>query len=203
MILRKLPLTGLYKPSLLMIKQEVSQDSFDNLIYDAEYLVDEAEALKYVIDQVPYDEIPPGGMSIYQMLRYIDHAQTNYYRPIIEKVFSENRILRLSEFEHFQNSFEESPEDEPSIEKVLNRIVKHRAALINSMKKISLIDWERKLRGEKGDEMCLIDFAEKMIVHERRMLKKIADLVLIYQNERAHQREIDKKIAQRNNMGQQ
>lgn len=186
-----------------MIKQEVSQDNLDNLISDAEYLVDEAEALKYVIDQVPYKEVPPGKMSIYQMLRFIDHAQKNYYRPIIEKVFSENRILRLSEFEHYQETFEVSPEDEPDIQKVLSRIVKHRAALLNLMQKISLIDWERQLKGEKGNEMYLLNFARMMVKDERKKLKEIADLVLIYQNERAHQREIDKKVSQRNNIGQQ
>jgi hypothetical protein len=35
-----------------------------------------------------------------------------------------------------------------------------------------------------------------MVRDERKILKEIADLVLIYQNERQHQREINKKASQ-------
>lgn len=186
-----------------MIEQETTQEDLDNLYNDAEYLLDEAEALKYVIDRVPYDESPPNGMSIYNMLRLIDHAQTNYFRPVIENVFAENRLQRLSEFEHYTESFDEDPDEETDIQKVLSRIIKHRAALINSIKQIPLIDWEKKLKQEQGNEINLLAFAERMITTERKKLKEIADLVLVYQNEKTHQREIENKASQRKNSGQQ
>lgn len=180
-----------------MTDQEITQEQLNELISDAEYLLDEAEALKYVIDAVPYSETPPEGMSIYNMLKLIDHAQVNYYRPITEKVFSENRLVRLSDFEHYKDTFEEvGDEDEINIQKTLSKIIKHRAALINVFKSISLIDWERELKGERGESLILFDLAAKMIRDERKMLKEIADLVLIYQNERQHQREIEKKASQ-------
>ena len=180
-----------------MSDQEITQDQLNNLISDAEYLLDEAEALKYVIDAVPYKESPPDGLSIYNMLKLIDHAQVNYYRPITEKVFSENRIVKLSDYEHFKDTFEEiTDEDEINIQKTLSKIIKHRAALINVFKRISLIDWERELKGERGEFIILYDLANKMIRDERKILKEIADLVLIYQNERQHQREINKKASQ-------
>lgn len=181
-----------------MTDQEITQEQFNDLINDAEYLLDEAEALKYVIDSVPYDETPPDGMSIYNMLKLIDHAQVNYYRPITEQVFSENRLIKLSDFEHYKDTFEEvSDEEEINIEKNLSKIIKHRAALINVFKRISLIDWERELRGESGEVLLLFDLANKMVRDERRILKEIADLVLIYQNERQHQREVNKKSSQK------
>lgn len=181
-----------------MTEQEITQEEFEDLISDAEYLLDEAEALKYVIDSVPYQESPPDGMSIYNMLKLIDHAQVNYYRPITEKVYSENRIIKLSDFEHFTETFEEeTDEDEMDIQKTLNKIIKHRAALINIFKRISLIDWEKELRGENGETIVLFDLANKMVKDERRILKDIANLVLIYQNEKQQQREINRQASQR------
>ncbi len=181
-----------------MTDQEITQEQFNDLISDAEYLLDEAEALKYVIDSVPYAETPPDGMSIYNMLKLIDHAQTDYYRPITERVFSENRLIKLSNYEHYKDTFEEvTDEDEMNIQKTLSKIIKHRAGIINVFKRISLIDWERELRGEKGEDLILFDLANKMVRDERKILKEIADLVLIYQNEREHQREVNKKASQR------
>ena len=183
-----------------MARKEITQDNVDELISDAEYLQDEAEALKYVIDMVPYRETPPDGYSIYNMLKLIDHAQKEYYRPIIEKVYTENRLQRLSHFEHYQDTFSEKDEDEDEInvQKALSKIVKHRAALINIFSQITLIDWDKELIGEKGESLRLFDLANRMIREERRVLKDIADLVLIYQNEQQHQREINRKASRRN-----
>ena len=181
-----------------MTNEEVTQKEIDNLISDAEYLQDEAEALKYVIDSVPFKESPPDGFSIYNMLKLVDHAQKNYYRPLIEKVFAENRPISLANYDHYKETFQETEdEDDFNVQKLLSKIVKHRAALINLFKKLSLIDWERELRGERGEKLLLIDFAKRMIREERRLLKDIADLVLIYQNEQQHQREIERKASQR------
>lgn len=180
-----------------MTNQEITQEKVNELLSDAEYLLDEAEALKYVIDAVPYSETPPEGLSIYNMLKLIDHAQANYYRPITERVISENRLVRLSDFEHYKDTFEEiTDEEEINIQKTLSKTIKHRAALINVFKRISLIDWEKELRGDRGELLRLFDLASKMIRDERKTLKEIADLVLIYQNERQHQREIEKKASQ-------
>jgi len=186
-----------------MTDLNISQKQIDNLVDDAEYLLDEAEALKYVIDSVPFDETPTDGMSIVNMLRLINHAQTDYYRPIIEQVFSENRIVRLSDYENVNQTFETPEEDEANVQKVLRRIIKHRAALLTVLNKIPFIDWERSLKNENGREITLFEFTQTMIKKERAILKKIADLVLIYQNEKAQQREINNKASERQNSGQQ
>lgn len=185
-----------------MADLNISQKQIDNLIDDAEYLLDEAEALKYVIDSVPFEETPTDGISIVNMLRLINHAQTDYYRPIIEQVFSENRIVRLADYKGFNETFD-IPEEEVNVHKVLSRIIKHRAALLTVLNKIPFIDWERSLKNERGREISLYEFVQSMIKEERGILKKIADLVLIYQNERAQQREIEKKASERQNLGQQ
>lgn len=178
--------------------QEVSRHTLDKLIDDASYLLDEAEAMKYVIDAVPYNETPPGGMSIINKLELVDHAQKEYYRPIVQKVFAENRLQRLNEFEHYKETFEEADDSEkPDIQKTLSDIIKHRASLINTFERIPLYDWGRILKDESGNELMLIDFANQMVKGERAILKEIADLVLVYQNELQHQREISRKSSQR------
>jgi hypothetical protein len=180
-----------------MTDQEVTQEQYDQLVDDIGYLQDEAEALKYVIDQVPYTEKPPDGYSIYSLLKLLDHAQVNYFRPVVESVFAEHRTLNLSDFDHFQDSFSEPGEDEPDINRVLNKIIKHRAALINVFNKIPLIDWERGIKDSNGDIISLYNFAGNMVKSERKILKEIADLVLIYQNEKLARREIDSRSEQR------
>lgn len=180
-----------------MTDQEVTQEQYEKLVDDISYLQDEAEALKYVIDQVPYIEKPPDGYSIYSLLKLLDHAQVNYFRPVIEKVFSENRILHLSDFDHFQDTFSESGDEEADINKALNKIIKHRAALINVINKIPLIDWERGIRNSNETIISLYDFAVEMVKSERKLLKDIADLVLIYQNEKFARKDINARSEQR------
>lgn len=185
----------------MMTDQEVTQEQYEELIDDARYLQDEAEALMYIIDQVPYTEVPSGGMSIIQMLALIDHAQKNYYRPLIEKCFSSTRILHLKNFNSYEETYE-FPDDEKDVQKILRKISKHRAALLNLFNKIPLIDWERALKDERGNIISLFDFAKEMIINERKILKKIADLVLIYQNNKQANRQVDSKAEQRHNSGE-
>ena len=173
-------------------REEVTQDQLDQLVEDAIYLQDEAEALKYVIDEVPYTEVPPGGRSIAGMLLLIDHAQLSYYRPIIEDAYENPHPTRLQEFEHFEESFELDEEKANDIQKTLGKIVKHRAGLVNLMRKIPLIDWETLIYN--GDrEIALYDFARQMIRFERGKLKDIADLVMVFNQEKQTQREIEKR----------
>lgn len=180
-----------------MTGREVTQEQFENLVDDVGYLQDEAEALKYVIDQVPHSETPPDGRSIKTMLRYLDLLQVNYFRPAVENAFSSNRTVTLKSLSSFDDSFDETDEELNDIFKILNKIIKHRAALLNVISKIPLIDWERILKDSANNEISLYDFANEMVKKERSILKEIADLVLIHQNEKLNRREIDSRAKQR------
>lgn len=184
-----------------MTDQEITQEQYNELLEDARYLQDESEALMYIIDQVPYTEVPSGGLSIIQMLALIDHAQQNYYRPLIEKSFSSPRVLQLKNFEDYNKTFE-FDEDEKDVQKILRKLSKHRAAILNLFERIPLIDWERALKNEKGRTISLFDFANEMVRNERKILKEIADLVLIYQNNKHANRQVDAKARQRNKGGE-
>lgn len=178
--------------------REVTPEQYEELLEDAKYLQDEAEALMYIIDQVPYTEVPSDGMSIIQMLALIDHAQKNYYRPLIEKSFSNPRSLQLNNFEPYDETFD-FPDDEKDVQKILKKISKHRAAVLNLFEKIPLIDWEREVKSGH-QSIRLYDFANQMVQDERKVLKEIADLVLIYQNNKQANRQVESTARQRHNV---
>lgn len=185
----------------MMTGQEITQENFEALIEDAEYLQDEAEALKYVIEIVPFSEVPQDGMSIYQKLCLIDHAQTEYFRPIVEKVFKSPRMLVLSGFEDYRETFETPDPEDSNVQKTLDKIIKHRAGLINVFRKIPLIDWERGIKDDDENVISLFDFASQMVKQERAVLKEIADLVLIYQNHKQQNRQVNLRAEDRGNKG--
>ncbi len=184
----------------MMTNDEVTQQQIDDLLDDAAYLQDEAEALKYIIDAVPFTQVPEEGMSILQKLMLIDYAQVDYYRPIVEKSFSSTRTVDLQKFEHYKNTFEAS--DEEDIHKVLDKLIKHRAGLLNVIKKIPLIDWERELKSNDNNPITLYRFLNQLVKDEREQLKEIADLILIYQNNKQRNRVVDAKISERNESGE-
>lgn len=176
---------------------QITQEQLDQLIEDATYLQDEAEALKYVIDEVPHQETPPEGRSIAEMLLLIDHAQLSYYRPILQKAVKNPRPTHLENFDHFEETFEPEEEKLENIQKLLSKLAKHRAGVINTMNNISLIDWETSIyRNEK--EILLFDFIREMIRFDRRQLKKIADLVMVFKDREQTNREIERKRAMQN-----
>lgn len=183
----------------MMSNDEVTQQQIDELLDDAAYLQDEAEALKYIIDAVPFTQVPEEGMSILQKLMLIDYAQVDFYRPIVEKSFSSTRTVDLRKFDHYKDTYE--PSDEEDIHKVLNKLIKHRAGLLNVIKKIPLIDWERKLKSNDNNTISLYQFLNQLIKDEREQLKEIADLVLIYQNNKQRNKMVDSKISERNKSG--
>lgn len=178
-----------------MADREISQEQLDKLIDDASYLQDEAEAMQYVIDNVPYTETPPEGRSIAEMLLLIDHAQLSYYRPILEEAIDNPRPTHLDNFTHFRESFEEDEEKAKDIQKILRKIAKHRAGLVNAIKNVSLIDWETIVYRD-SQQVLLFDFMQEMIRFERGILKDIADQVRVYNQEKQKQREIEQRRSQ-------
>ncbi len=179
-----------------MSDKEITRDRLDQLTDDASYLQDEAEALKYVIENVPYDEKPPEGRSIAEILLLLDHAQLTYYRPILEDAFKNPRPTNLDQFEHYSDTFETDRDKPSDIQKLLSKIAKHRAGLVNAMKQIPLIDWEIVLyRGDK--ELSLFEFMSEMVQLDRAKLKEIADRVLVYTQDARARRELDQRQSQR------
>jgi len=182
----------------MMADREISQEELDKLVDDASYLQDEAEAMQYVIDNVPYTESPPEGKSIAEMLLLIDHAQLSYYRPILEEAIDNPRPTHLEDFTHYRESFEADEDKMKDIQKTLKKIAKHRAGLVNAIRNISLIDWETVVYRD-DQQILLFDFIREMIRFERGILKDIADQVMVYNQEKEKQREIEHRRNRREN----
>lgn len=179
-----------------MADREITQEQLDELVEDASYLQDEAEALKYVIENVPYTEVPPEGQSIAEILLLIDHAQLSYYRPILEKAFKNPRPTHLEDFDHFKETFVVDEEKFQDIQKLLSKIAKHRAGVVNVIRNIPLIDWDITIYSDHKD-LSLYEFMRQMVRFDRLMLKQIADQVMVFEQEKQTRREIEKKQAQR------
>ncbi len=178
--------------------KEISQEQLQQLIEDAAYLQDEAEALKYVIEEVPHNESPPEGRSIAEMLLLIDHAQLSYYRPILKEAVNNPRPTHLEKFEHFEESFDPDEEKLKDIQKLLSKLAKHRAGVINTMKNTSLIDWETVVY-KNDQQLLLFDFIREMIQFDRHQLNKIADLVMVFNDQKQNRREIERRRSIQNN----
>lgn len=179
-----------------MADREISQEELDQLVDDASYLQDEAEAMQYVIDNVPYTKEPPEGRSIAELLLLIDHAQLSYYRPILEDAVESSRPTHLDNYVHFEEDFEPDEEKAKDIQKTLRKIAKHRAGLVNAIKNIPLIDWETVVYRD-GQQILLFDFIQQMIRFERGILKDIAEQVRIYNQEKQTKREIEERRSKR------
>lgn len=196
MMLQKRLQPGRNTPLHIMPK-EVTQEQFEEVLEDATYLQDEAEALRYVIDTVPYSEAPPEDVSILDKLLLLDHVQVNYYRPVFEQAQKNTgRNVKARNFRQFCDEF--IPEDDKAgdIQKVLSKLAKHRAALINIFSQIPLIDWDQIIFKD-NNKITLYDFALDMIRKDRTFLKEIADMVMVFQKDRQNMREIQSKSSER------
>ena len=179
-----------------MTDKDISQEQVNQLIRDAAYLQDEADAMQYVIEGVPYNDSPPDRKSIAEMLLLIDHAQTSYYRPIVEDLLDSKRPTHIENFPHFDETFEQDGEVD-DIQKVLRKLSKHRAGVVNKLEDIALIDWSSSIY-KNDHELSLYDFVRQMIHFEREILKDIADRVMVFSKEQEGRREIEKRRKQRN-----
>lgn len=170
----------------------ISHDEVANLLEDLAYLEHEAEALKYVIDNVPYSEAPANSRSILETLQFIDFSQHHYYRTIVEDAYLGKRPTNLNSYEKPEEAFNRIEEKSTDIQKVLNKISKHRVAFLTLVKSMSILDWEREITKGKGG-ISVHELVNEMVKKERALLKQIAELVLAYQTDKHFQREVGLK----------
>jgi hypothetical protein len=174
-----------------MSDKVITREDIERLIEDAAYLQDESEALGYVIDSVAYDEKPPEGLSILEKLMLIDSLQQLYFRPGFDQILTGSRPVKISNIDQFISDFEVNDKDDREIQKILSRLSKHRAAILNVFSKYSINDWEKSISVHGLDINSAFGFADLMIKKERVLLKEIADMILALEHEKSFQREIN------------
>lgn len=161
---------------------EFNKSQIDNLIEDVSYLQDEVEALKYVIHSVPFEEKPAGRESILELIAMIDHAQKVFYRPFVESVAGFMKVTEPIDDE-FRKTFILDMEKIESVDNLLDKIGKHRAAMLAVLQKMNVIDWNKK--GQvKGRLKSIFNVVSEMVEFERNQLKMVADRVISLERER-------------------
>ncbi len=152
-----------------------SSTRLQELLDDASYLGDELEALKFVIESVPYREKPYGEQSILEMIAVIDHAQEHIYRPVFEQAAKSKTI-----HETVTADFRFNQDKVTSVTKFLDSIIGHRAALMKTINNIHEDTWNDQL---KDDGLKVLDLLSNMIDNERDQLRKVAERVMALNNE--------------------
>jgi hypothetical protein len=150
-------------------------DTFQQVHDDLHYLTDELDALKYVVDSVPVYERPGGSLSICEIIRIIDFAQENYFKPLLEKHrFSSQRIPFPSYFEiekdFLASRLDIELERDKGINHYITKLSKHRVNFLLSINK----DFKSNIFHQ---------FFHSIVLMERDLLKQIAERVLAIKNE--------------------
>ncbi len=145
------------------------------LLDDASYLEDELEALKFVIESVPYREKPLGEYSILELIALIDYAQEHIYRPLFE-LAAQNKQLRPKD----EPEFTFKQDKVTSVNKFLDSIIGHRVSLMKTVDKIHSEEWKEPVVGR---DITLFDLLDNMIDNEREQLRKVAERVMTMDDE--------------------
>jgi hypothetical protein len=155
------------------------------LIEQATYLQDEAQALAYVIDDIPYDEQAAGGRSIRDWLILIDANQMQRFKPLTDAVTKgSNKPLNLKELSEEQLVDRYDAEDKVlPIHELLQKIAKHRGSILAGLERMSGYDLDRDVSVRGGKQQQLLTCIEQLIEQEREMLKQIASIVKDLQTE--------------------
>ncbi len=175
-----------------MAKSKVTQERVEQTIEDAAYLQKEARALRYVIDEVPYNANPPEGYSIAELLMLINHAQFTYFEPIFDDAINNNRPTCINSFDHFKKTFTPEKRGDETIQELLHSLASRRAAFVNKLEAISLNDWQKDIY-KNDKKLLLLELIEEMNHFDQVQLKKITNLVKSLHQEKSTQREIQQR----------
>lgn len=209
------------------MSETVSQQQIADLAEDASLLREEALALQNLIDTVPYDQSTPNESSILDKLKRLDQLQVTYFLPVFDPEAEEGSTkcplesLDVAQ-EHLdaagnapreESASEESATDEspsrisPSeesgrsreVQAVLKSLSEHRTTLIDHIRELPAAAWERPVI-RSGEELTLYQFALEMVQHDQQVLKEVASLVMVFQQDSWSRREINQQAAARNQM---
>jgi hypothetical protein len=151
------------------------------IINDIAYLVDELQALGYVIDSVPVHEKPPGSQSVYEMFALIDHAQVNHYKLLLNKMlaYKDGDI----EAGNYEKTFAPNASDDNNVHELLSEISANRNNLLTKLNELETAAWLTQ-GSINGQGYTVIDLMEEMVDFERNQLREIAERVLALESKK-------------------
>ncbi len=154
---------------------EYTDDHLSRIKDDAAYLIDEAEALSYVIDSVPTADKAQGIKSIAEMIALIDHAQQSYYRPACERLYSVPEVNE--KLTDFNATFDAGMYETDDTGKLLSHISRNRTGFLNFINELQN-DELRHTGTVNGEEVSIAGLLEEMVTFERRQLREVAERIL-------------------------
>lgn len=154
---------------------EYSNERIKKLIEDASYLIDETEALRFVIGNIPVYERPPEGESFFDLIASIDQAQKSYFRPFIQGLVNLGVDFRPPS--QYARSYRADDPEKEKMDNLIDRISKSRAGLMAFLDKVSFDDM-RTEHQISGRSYSIAGLLEEMIRFERQQLKKAAEMIL-------------------------
>jgi|GEM_PF-4917294 len=178
----------------------VSQQQISELTEDASLLLQEAQTLQNLIETVPYGQSTPEESSIQDKLHLLDELQLSYFHPVF---MSGTGIgsAKSSSLENLTDVVERIQSDEereaPEIQSILESLSDQRSVLLDHMKTIPVGEWDRTIR--RGDEeLSLYEFAIEMVQFDQKILKQVASMVMVFQQDSWTRREINQQASARN-----
>lgn len=150
----------------------MSDDQFSTLIGDLQYLVDELEALKYLIDVVPVYERPGDELSVCEHIRLIHFVQDNITEHINQKVLADSYSLEAYIADYKTNRSDVNTEKLKGVQHYINKLIHARVGLLGNF-------------AERNPELdkSLIYNLTQLIRLERAIFKEMAEKVLAINKE--------------------
>lgn len=150
----------------------MSNDPFSILIGDLQYLVDELEALKYLIDVVPVYERPGDELSVCEHIRLIHFVQDR-----ITENISEDSSVTSAGLEDYVTQYKTKRSDiqneqKKGVQHYINKLIHARVGLLGT-----LTEQDAELDGNSAENL------KKLIRLERAIFKEMAEKVLAINKE--------------------
>jgi hypothetical protein len=146
-----------------------SDNSHGNELADLEYLIDELEALKYLIEVVPVYERPGNELSICEHIRLIHFIQDQ-----IMSTFDTNKTVKVHSLEQFTSDYKSQRSDlenerKKGVTHYINKLIQARTGLI---KKVNMNQAQHDY----------VNQLSKIVYFDRLVFKEIAEKVLSINN---------------------
>jgi hypothetical protein len=149
---------------------------FSEILDDAEYLIDELNALNQVIKAIPYAESAGNDLAVIDLIGLVDYIQVQY-TSLLEENFQNGRTqfgsfspdrLRID----YAQNLKDKNIDFADIEPILSNCKNNRRILVNLISKYHSQGIDDAIKNSLTDDIMAI------VLFERLLFKEIAERVL-------------------------
>lgn len=165
----------------------ITDSDLERLKSNIEYLAFEVEALKGVIEEIPYSEKPLESSSALDIL-YTISVRQDCYLQLVESVLNGKEAVLISKVKD-QEHLSFVNEKDSEVNDLISSIKKKREELYLLIKDKDASFFKVEVR-KSTTELNLFELFQKMIAQERKNLKEIGEIALTYQTDLHFQRQL-------------